>query len=105
MAAGLLMHWLRLLNFARTLRLEREVAAIPGLRRAVRSLAESVRRQALPGETTELRAELIVIADDLRTVHQRMRHARDLMICGRTAEALIELQAAIGDVPEQREAS
>jgi hypothetical protein len=99
------MRWLRFLNPFYTLDLERKVASIPGLRRAVRSLAESVRRQALPGETTELRAELIVIADDLRTVHQRMRHARDLMVCGRTAEALIELQAAIGDVPAQREAS
>jgi hypothetical protein len=96
---------LRHFNPIRHMQLERDAAAIPGLRRAVRSLAESVRRQALPGETTELRAELIVIADDLRQVHQRMRHARDLMKCGRTAEALTELQAAIGDVPEQREAS
>jgi hypothetical protein len=99
------MRWLRFLNPLYTLRLEREAAAIPGLRRAVRSLAESVRRQALPGETTELRAELIVIADDLRAVHMRMRHARDLLVCGLTTEALTELEAAIGDAPAQREAS
>jgi hypothetical protein len=99
------MHWLRFLNPFYTLDLERKVAAIPGLRRAVRSLVESVRRQALPGETTELRAELIVIADDLRAVHMRMRHARDLLACGLTTEALTELEAAIGDAPAQREAS
>jgi hypothetical protein len=96
---------LRHFNPIRHMQLEREAAAIPGLRRAVRSLAESVRRQALPGETTELRAELIVIADDLRQVHQRMRHARDLLVSGLAAEALIELEAAIGDVPARREAS
>src|SRR6185503_6216749 len=92
-AGAVVMRWLRFLNPLYTLDLEREVAAIPGLRRAVRSLAESVRRQALPGETTELRAELIVIADDLRAVHMRMRHARDLLVCGLTTEALTELEA------------
>lgn len=55
------MTFLRLLNIARTIRLEREVAAIPGMKRGIKSLAESIGRQAPAGSETELRAAVVLL--------------------------------------------
>lgn len=95
---------LRHFNPFYTIRLEREVAAIPGMKRGIKSLVESIGRQAPIGSETDLRgrlAEAEVELDELRTgLHLIGR----LMASGRAAMAAQEVMRLVAREIDQREA-
>jgi hypothetical protein len=104
------MRWLRFFNPRHTLRLERDNAALlkqrEGDRRGIKSLVDSVGRQATPGEVTALRCENVLLQGRVNALTIGMGLAAIELTRGRPSHAASVL-AAMLDVPaeEKREAS
>lgn len=100
------MRWLRFLNIARTIRLEREIAAIPGQRRAIKSLVESIGRQAPAGSETELRCLVVALDGRVHALETAAGLARQYLNTGRPEAARDVLSAILDAEPAvRREAS
>lgn len=100
------MRWLRLFNPFRHLRLEREVAAIPGMKRGIKSLAESIGRQAPAGSETELRAAVVLLDGRVHALEIAAGVARQYLDSGRHQAARDVLASILDAEPvNQRKAS
>lgn len=105
------MRFLRLFNPLHVLRLEHDLARLTksaaGLARASKSLAESVGRQATPGETVALLSRLVALEGDLATLRDGIATAALYLKSGRATEAAAILGAlgVLALQPEEREAS
>lgn len=101
-----MIRWLRLFNPIRHLRLEREVAAIPGMKRGIKSLVESIGRQAPIGSETELRAEVVMLTGRVNALEAAAGLAVRYFDDGRYQSARRVLAAILDAEPvNQREAS
>ena len=99
------MKWVRLFNPIRHLRLEREVAALPGQKRAIKSLVESIGRQAPAGSETEMRAALVILDGRVHSLETSAGLALNYLQHGRTNAAADVLSAVLSSMPvDQREA-
>lgn len=103
------MRFLRLINFARTLRLERDLAAMhkqrEGDKRGIKSLVDSIGRQALPGSETELRGHVVLLDGRVHALEVAAGLAVRYLDSGRHQAAHDVLSAILDSVPvDQREA-
>lgn len=100
------MRWLRYLSPAYLRDLERKVAAIPSQRRAIKSLVESIGRQAPAGSETELRGMVVLLDGRVKALEVSAGLALIELRRGRTSHAESVLAAILDSAPvDQREAS
>lgn len=104
------MSWLRLINPFRHLRLERENARMlkqrEGDKRGIKSLVDSIGRQAPLGSETELRSHVVLLDGRCHALEVAAGLAATYLRTGRPDAAKDVLEAILDTVPaEQREAS
>lgn len=106
------MSFLRFLNIARTIRLEREAErlgiALVRQRAAVSNYAAMMERQAAPGEIANLSARLIAAEGEIETLDAGVYRASEYLGSGLAHEELKELMSLLQrqiDRNEQRRAS
>jgi hypothetical protein len=104
------MRWLRYLSLLHVLRLERDLAAMTkqreGDKRGIKSLVDSIGRQALPGSETELRSHVVLLDGRVHALEIAAGLAVRYLDSGRHQAAHDVLSAILDSVPaDQREAS
>lgn len=104
------MRWTRLLNPFRHLRIERENARMlkqrEGDKRGIKSLVDSIGRQAPAGSETELRSHVVLLDGRCHALEVAAGLALEYTRSGRHKAAESTLESILDSAPaEQREAS
>lgn len=102
------MRWTRLLDPFRHLRLERENAAMhkqrEGDKRGIKSLVDSIGRQAPSGSETELRGYVVTLDGRVHALEIVAGLAREYLRTGRTDAAMKVLTEILDAPADEREA-